>query len=47
MKIALHETFSLILYPFASVRPCVVFNPTTPQREEGMRTEPTLPKKNY
>ena len=29
-------------YPFISVRPYVVFNPTTPQREEGMRTEPAF-----
>lgn len=29
-------------YPLMSVRPYVVFNPTTPQREEGIRIEPEL-----
>lgn len=29
-------------YPPISLRPIVVFKPTTPQREEGIRTEPAL-----
>lgn len=29
-------------YPVRSVRPNVVFKPTTPQREAGIRTEPGL-----
>lgn len=28
------------------VRPYVVFNPTTPQREEGIRIEPAIFQKN-
>lgn len=31
-----------ITYPLMLVRPYVVFNPTTPQREEGIRTEPGI-----
>lgn len=29
-------------YPFMSVRPYVDFKPTTPQREEGIRTDPVV-----